>query len=281
MHLGGRRIALRLLLSVGSLLAVLAAAASWATADRLDNPPPSTTPAASVTKTVMLVGDSVPKSFAADMAVAAAKRGYAVVSAAWGGCPATGVGKVFSSGRPWKHSSCPRVVAEQDAIVEKYRPALVIWWSRYELAPRDGGSGKALPLGSRAYFRAQQASFDERVHALTKLGAKLVAVQIEPPGPDLAVRNPPEKYFLVGRTLLHRWDVVSAWNAFLAGHKGPTVFSISIRRLVCRDNRDPCNDTLPSGAPARPDGVHYSEAARRLLAPKILEAAWRAARLAQ
>jgi hypothetical protein len=171
------------------------------------------------------------------------------------------------------------VVLEQDAILEKHRPALVIWWSRYELAPRLGPDGKVLPLGSKAYFRAQEASFAKRAAALTALGGRLVTVQIEPPGPNLAVRNPPEKYFLVGPALLHRADVRNAWNAFLATHKGPQISSISVTRLICRDNRTPCDDRLPNGEPGRPDGVHYSQAARRLLAPRIFEAAWRAAQL--
>ena len=232
-----------------------------------------------VTKTVLLVGDSVPKSFADEFADAAAEHGYAVVSAATGGCPATGVGKVYSSGRKFKNNTCPKVVGEQDQMIDTYQPALVIWWSRYELAPRLGPDGKVLPLGSRAYRRAQQASFEERARALTKRGARLVTVQIEPPGRVLATRNPSEKNFLVGRTLLHRPDVVNSWNAFLARHKGPRVSSISIHRLVCQDVRSPCDDTLPNGETARPDGVHYSDTAQRLLAPPIFDAVWRIARL--
>ena len=242
--------------------------------------PGTTTDVAPVTKTVMVVGDSVAKLFSPDFAQEAAKHGYALVSAARGGCPATGVAKVFSSGKPWKRHTCsPAVVNEQDAMVDKYRPALVIWWSRYELAPRVGPTGRVLPLGSKAYFHAQESSFDVRVAALTRFGARLVTVQIEPPGPDLAVRNPAEKYFLVGQTLLHRPDVVNGWNAFLARHKGPKVFSISVKHLVCHDNRIPCDDRLPSGQPARPDGVHYSQTALRLFAPPIFDRLWRAAHL--
>ena len=40
------------------------------------------THASAVTKTVMLVGDSVPNAFAAEFAEAAAERGYVVVNAA-------------------------------------------------------------------------------------------------------------------------------------------------------------------------------------------------------
>jgi len=227
----------------------------------------------------MVVGDSVALIFSDDFARAAAKHGYDLVTAAHGGCPATGVAKVSSSGVKWKHHTCAKVAAEQDAMVERYRPALVIWWSRYELAPRVGPDGKLLPLGSDAWLRAQEASFDARTAALTKYGARLVTVQIEPPGPELAVRNPVEKYFLVGRTLLRRTNVVKSWNEFLASHTGPTVFSISVADLVCHKPTTPCNDTLPDGESARPDGVHYSQAAQRLLAPTIFDDAWRAAQM--
>ena len=121
------------------------------------------------------------------------------------------MGKVYSSGVRFKHNTCLKVVGLQDQMIDMYRPALVIWWSRFELAPRLGPDGRVLPLGSRAYRRAQQASFEKRVRALTKRGARLVTVQIEPPGRALAVRNPAEKYFLVGQTLLHRRDVESDW----------------------------------------------------------------------
>jgi peptidoglycan/LPS O-acetylase OafA/YrhL len=232
-----------------------------------------------VTKTVILVGDSVPQLLSHEFADAAAKRGYVGVRATSGGCPATAVGKVLSSGAKVEGSDCARVAAKQDAKIKAYRPALVIWWSRYELAPRLGPDGKVLPLGSNAYFHEQQAAFDKRVRALTRLGARLVTVQIEPPGPDLAVRNPEEKYFLVGQTLLHRPDVVKGWNAFLARHKGPKVFSISIDHLVCHDTRVPCDDRLPNGESARPDGVHYSNRIGPRLAPQILAAAMRVAHL--
>ena len=72
---------------------------------------------------------------------------------------------------------------------------------------------------------------------------------------------------------------MNAWNVFLARHKGPEVFSVSIAGLVCRDAKSPCADTLPNGELARPDGVHYSDVAQRLLAPPIFDAVWRVARL--
>jgi len=276
MSLGRRRTQLASLAVLGLLAATGAAAVSHA---GVDGSPAAKSDVASVTKTVLLVGDSVPTRFAGEFAAAAAKHGYALVSATKPGCPATAVGKVYSTGERFRRNTCPAVAADQDAKVEEYRPALVIWWSRYEVAPRLGPDGKVLQLGSRAYEQEQQASFNERVRALTRLGARLVAVQIERPGRRLAARNPSERAFLIGQTLLHRRDVVDAWNAFLARHDGPTVFSVSIDRLVCHDGRNACDDDLPSGQPARPDGVHYSDTAERLLAPPIFDAVWRVARL--
>ena len=234
---------------------------------------------ARVTKTVILVGDSVPQALADEFADAASERGYVVLRATAGGCPATGISKAYSSGEKFKHDTCAKVIGEQDSRIKKYRPALVIWWSRYEVGPRLGPHGKVLPLGSRAYRRAQQASFEERARVLTQHGARLVTVRIEPPGPALADRNPSERDFLPGQTLLHRPDVVNAWNAFLARHKGPKVFSISIDHLVCHDAKSPCDDSLPNGETARPDGVHYSDKAGRRIASHVLGAALRIARL--
>lgn len=276
MHLDGRRLALGLPAVIGTLIVIAAVAASRAGADAS---PHANTQAPAVTKTVLVVGDSVAKLFSDDFVEAAGKHGYAVVTAAHPGCPAIGFGKVYSTGVKFKRNTCSEVVRTQDAMVEKYRPALVIWWSRYEVAPRLGPDGKVLPLGSSAYWRTEQASLEQRARALTARGARLVTIQIEPPGPALAVRNPSEKHFLVGQTLLHRWGVVKAWDAFLASHRGPTVFSISVDSLICHDAKNPCNDSLPNGETARPDGIHYSDTAQRLLAPPIFDAVWRIARL--
>ena len=262
--------------TLGTLIAIFAVGGSAAGAKVAAT---TTAQPTAVTHTVLVVGDSVAKMIAPYFATEAEKHGYDLVRAAWPGCPATGVAKVLSSGKPFKRTCSPQVANGQDAKVEQYRPALVIWWSRYELAPRVDSSGKVLPVGSRAWFRVQEDSFDARVRALTRLGARLVAIQIEPPGPDLAVRNPGEHYFLVGHTLLHRQGVVNGWDAFLASHHGPDVFSISVRHLVCHNARVPCDDRLPDGKSARPDGVHYSDTAMRLFAPVIFRRIWRVAGL--
>jgi peptidoglycan/LPS O-acetylase OafA/YrhL len=274
-HLAGRRIALLLPAVLGTMIAINTSVVVPHAGAEVTMKTAAGVPR--VTKTVILVGDSVPQVLSSEFAHASAKRGWVTLSATSGGCPATAVSKVLSSGEYLADNSCPTVAVKQDRRVEKYRPALVIWWSRYEIAPRPGPGGNVMLPGSGAYWRAQKDSFEKRARELTKLGARLVTVQIEPPGRDLAVRNPTERQFLVGQTLLHRPGIVNTWNAFLASHKGPKVFSISIRHLVCHDDRVPCDDRLANGESARPDGVHYSNTAGRRLAPKILATALRVA----
>ena len=53
------------------------------------------------TRTIVLVGDSVPQRLAPDLARAAATQGYVVISATRGSCPATGVAVVDPAGKPW------------------------------------------------------------------------------------------------------------------------------------------------------------------------------------
>ena len=136
------------------------------------------------TKTIVLVGDSVPQRLAPELSDAAARYGYVVISATRGSCPATGVELVDSRGRAWgPGTQCATdVPARQDAAVAIYRPALVIWWSRYELADRLDARGRPVPFDSPAYWALQRQAFDRRTAALTRGGAKVVAVQIERTG---------------------------------------------------------------------------------------------------
>ena len=283
MRLRGMRIALVLPATLGILLVlnVTQVVAHAGAAIQLPGVGPTGAPT-KVTKTIVLVGDSVPGFFAPELADAAAKYGYTVVSATSAGCPATAVKKVYSNGWPFPQNRCPLVAGRQDATVRQYDPALVLWWSRYEVTSRLGMNGRLLRLGSPAYQRAQHAAFDSRVAALTRLGARVVAVQIEHPGVELALHDPPERYILFGPTLLHNWTIVRKWNEFLASHHGPRVYSIEINSVVCHkplwDNT--CGDRLPDGQSARPiDGIHYVTAAGPVLAPVIIVRALRTAGL--
>ena len=77
-----------------------------------------------VTRTIVLVGDSVPQRLAPDLARAAARYGYVVVSATRGSCPATGVAVVGVTGKPWGAGDvcATDVPARQDAAIAQVPP---------------------------------------------------------------------------------------------------------------------------------------------------------------
>jgi peptidoglycan/LPS O-acetylase OafA/YrhL len=228
-----------------------------------------------VTRTIVLVGDSVPQRLAPELARAAARYGYVVIPATRGSCPATGVAVVDAAGRPFGAGTvCAHdVPARQDRAVAAYRPALVIWWSRYELADRVDAHGRPVRFDSPAYWRLQERAFAVRTAALTRRGAIVVAVQVERSGLGMATRCTPTKCGPLLRRLVDATAAQDRWNAFLASHVRGRIRSISIEDVVCHDHVSPCNDRLPDGTLARPDGTHYSAEAAPAVARAVIDRA--------
>ena len=233
------------------------------------------------TKTIVLVGDSVPQRLAAELSAAAAWHGYVVISATRGSCPATGVALVDALGKPWgPGTQCATdVPARQDAAVATYRPALVIWWSRYELADRVDAHGRPVLFATPAYWALQRQAFARRTVALTRAGATVVVVEIERTGVGIASRCTRSDCPPFLSRLVYATAAQDVWNAFLASHTSGSVRAISIQTLVCHDTASPCNDRLPGGATARPDGTHYSAAAAPIVARAVINRSLAAAGL--
>jgi peptidoglycan/LPS O-acetylase OafA/YrhL len=234
-----------------------------------------------VTRTILLVGDSVPQRLEPNLARAAALYGYVVVSATRGSCPATGVAVVGVTGKPWGAGDvcATDVPARQNAAIARYRPALVIWWSRYELADRVDAHGRPVPFASPTYWKLQRQAFAARSAALTRDGAIVVAVAIERSGLGMATRCAPQECGPFLRRLVSATGAQDTWNAFLASHRSGRVRSITIQRLVCHNNASPCNDRLPDGTLARPDGTHYSAEIAPVVAQAVIARSLRAADL--
>jgi peptidoglycan/LPS O-acetylase OafA/YrhL len=225
-----------------------------------------------VTRTIVLVGDSVPQRMAPYLSQVAARHGYVVISATRGSCPATGVAVVGVDGKPWGAGEvcATDVPARQDRAIARYRPALVIWWSRYELADRVDARGRPVRFASPAYWALQREAFAARTAALTRAGAIVVAVQVERSGLGMRTRCTPEKCGPFLERLVTATAAQDTWNAFLASHTSGNVRSISIQRLVCHNADSPCDDRLPDGSLARPDGTHYSPAAAPAVAQAVI-----------
>jgi hypothetical protein len=146
----------------------------------------------------------------------------------------------------------------------------VIWWSRYELADRIDAHGRPVRFASPGYWKLQERAFASRAAALTRRGATLVAVQIERSGVGMGTRCTPHACGPFLRRLTTATDAQNRWNAFLASHLTGKVRSISIEALFCHDARTPCNDRLPDGTLARPDGTHYSAEAGPAVAQAVI-----------
>ena len=234
-----------------------------------------------VTRTIVLVGDSVPQRLAQYLARAAARHRYVVISATRGSCPATGVAVVDQTGKPWGAGlkCATEVPARQDAAIAKYRPALVIWWSRYELADRIDQARNPVRFDTPAYWALQKQAFATRTAALTRYGAIVVAVQIERSGLGMSTRCTPTKCGPFLKRLINATAAQDTWNAFLASHTSGAVRSISIQKLVCKNRKSPCNDRLRDGSLARPDGTHYAAGVAPIIATAVIDRALAAARL--
>jgi len=163
--------------------------------------------------------------------------------------------------------------------VKQYRPALVLWWSRYELVDRVDTHGRPVAFASPAYWALQRRAFERRTHALTRDGAKVVAVQIQRTGIGVRSRCRPASCGPFVQRLVHATTAQDVWNTFLASHRSGPVRSISIQSLVCHDGASPCNDRLRSGVPARFDGTHYGPAAAPAVARAVIDRALAAAGL--
>ncbi len=204
-----------------------------------------------------------------------------MISATRGSCPATGVAVVGPTGKPWGAGTvcATDVPTRQDAAVAKYRPALVIWWSRYELADRVDAHGRPVPFGTPSYWALQKQAFATRTAALSRYGATVVAVQIERSGLGMATRCTPAKCGPFLERLIKATRAQDTWNAFLASHTTGPVRSISIQSLVCRNAASPCNDRLADGSLARPDGTHYAPGAAPAVARAVIDRSLAVARL--
>ena len=87
----------------------------------------------------------------------------------------------------------------------------------------------------------------------------------------MATRCTPAKCGPFLERLINATAAQDTWNAFLASHTAATVRSISIQNLVCKDTASPCNDRLPDGSLARPDGTHYAPEAAPVVARAVID----------
>ncbi|MDO5710866.1 MAG: SGNH hydrolase domain-containing protein, partial [Micrococcales bacterium] len=241
--------------------------------------------------TILVVGDSVMRRLAPQLAQTAADRGLVIASAARGGCSALDVVVVDGSGTP-NYACTQEVPATQSTLLARSQAATVVWWSRYELADRLGAGGELLRAGTPAFWTAQREALARTVDRLTAQGATLVVVEVDRIGVGIDSRCTPMDCDPLLARLRNDDGLRVTWNRLLAERAASDdrVRLVRMDDLYCRDTANPCDDHLPirtspagdfagpTGSElARPDGSHFAAHAIPGVSAALLDRVARAA----
>jgi peptidoglycan/LPS O-acetylase OafA/YrhL len=229
----------------------------------------------SVRQRVLFVGDSVPSRLFPAFEEATLARGWQSKNGAKGACPALGVTITDSQGALLDPKiNCGDVIPPlQTQNVKDLNPGIVVAWSRYEMSDRLSDNGKHLVAGTAAFWEAQRSSLRTMVDRLASRGAKVVIVKTDRPGQGIATRCTPAACPPVLRRLIDQDGLRVTWNRILdqeAAHD-PRVRVIAIEDVYCKDAAEPCNDRLPDGTFARPDGSHFAKTYMPVVAKVLAE----------
>ena len=225
--------------------------------------PPAPIPG-SVHQKILLVGDSVPSRLFPAFDEAALLRGWQVENGAKGSCPAIGVTITDSQGGLLDPKiNCGEVIPPlQTQSIKEFAPTIVVAWSRYETSDRLSSNGKHLVAGTAPFWQAQRMSLRTTIARLTSGGAKVVFVKTDRPGQGMATRCTPAACTPFLKRLVTQDELRITWNKILDEEAAlnPKMKVIALDDVYCKDAAEPCNDRLPDGTFARPDGSHFSKA---------------------
>jgi len=237
--------------------------------------PPSTNEVSGNYKVIMLVGDSVPLRLTAEFENYASSKGWHVVSAALGMCPATTRAMTDPEGKEFGNTgSCVSQRNIQVQTLETYRPSAVIWMSRYEIADAINAKGASISPSSQEFWRYSLGSLRETVDQLTSQNSEVVFVPIEPSGLGMLNRCTPSDCHWFYHRLISNEGVMyqNKWNELLLNEtkSNSKTHYFSITKLVCRDSNVPCDDSI-NGIPARPDGSHFTPEGASQFIPQLVD----------
>jgi peptidoglycan/LPS O-acetylase OafA/YrhL len=225
---------------------------------------------------LLVLGDSTARALGPGLDAATAAQGTRWVQAAWHRCSATGLA-VIPNGSPGLDLPARVCTAQAQAAVQNaldtYRPRLVVdteFWTHHQ-SILDGE--RVLRPGTPEHAAALRAAYARLARQVTASGARLVFVELSPPGdslgPVVAAGRP------AGRSLVAPGgDDVPAFNQVLRDVAAamPGVSTVSIDDLVCPAGRCPAvTDSTGTGATViRTDGVHLSLDYSRRIGPEVL-----------
>jgi hypothetical protein len=221
---------------------------------------------------VMMVGDSVPLRLRYTLEAKTSDLGVRYVSAAFGGCPVSGETPAWPEGTQMGVSGrCPPNIAQvQDGLIVDAQPDVIVWSDRFSIAGFFRPDGSVMQTGTPAFWTYRERTLDATVQRLTRSGATVLLLAIEPPSltwettcDGIRVEDCRWRTFLVEHP-----DLIRTWNAMLAAYAQahPDLASfLNLAATICHDDDVPCDDRI-GGVSARPDGTHYEGAGADLAA---------------
>lgn len=216
---------------------------------------------------VVVTGDSVPLRLMGSFDAVAREVGWAVDSAASGGCTPLAA-ELQEYRQPPHHGpgDCTGMRAIQGRLIDTHRPEIVVWWSRYETHQR-WYQGRLLRPEQEEFWTVLEAELGLAVDRLTRDGAKLVIIQPERPGVGLLSRCAAGRTdcFPLDDYALNHDDLRRRWNAMVVelAERDDRVATLRADAIFCNDPEPAtaqapaaCDDRQPDGKLLRPDGIH-------------------------
>jgi len=277
-----RRIAVIVPIAMAAIALALIAGTTRATPpqedlDRTTAPSALLGSGAEAAPVVAFAGDSVPKELMPDLTAEAARRGWAVVPLAFGGCSVTGSFQVDEAGKPFNWSKrCSDGFADlQSQAVQDFDPDVVVWYSNRERFPVRV-DGLVLQPGTPEHRARVDADLEAAFQRLAAGGARVVIVLPVPKAPPVVGDCAAGDVLTEDCTLDDRYyasfaDLTSALEE-LADRHPDRIDVVRLDDLLCPGDRD-CPLLERGGEAVRPDGIHFSAPGAAWLVPLLFDRA--------
>lgn len=223
-------------------------------------------PATSPTR-VMMVGDSVPYHLMPTLDRVGRSQGLTLIDGTTRGCTPLGINQ-RQSATDVVGPRCAQAADKQADRISQSRPGVVIWWSRYEIAPTLRQDGSLLDVDDPAFWPAQVAALRQSVDRLSAHDATVVIVLTERPSTGIRTRCTEKSCAPLVDRMTHRDKLRVHWNDLVRqeARRDSRIRTISVEDVLCPAGNPPtrgkdaslCSDRLPSGEPGRPDGTHVN-----------------------
>ena len=249
--------------TVGAVALVMAVVLGWSFALRATQ---GVTPEH---RWIVVTGDSVPLKLMGSLDAAATAKGWAVDSAARGGCTPLAVELQEYDKPPHEGpGDCRQLRGLQASLIGRHDPEIVFWWSRYETHQR-WYEGRMITPEQEEFWEIQEDEARTTVDRLARDGATVVIAQAERPGIGLLAKCPvgDEECFPLDDYALNHDEYRRRWNAVIEriAADDPRVRTLRMDPLLCNspepvDPRRPaaCDDHQSNGKLLREDGIHVT-----------------------